>query len=384
MLNAERPDGRSNAVVMRTLTDRPEKFPMSLGCSICPAKGECGGLRVEANLSDCLALCCGNPTACNRMCRNNPGKYVDQYREIGGFRLRDIPRAPHLNAPILPPVIPLIYHGGRRVKSLDIPIAALRMSDLLDFQSGKLRFRTRSHLCSEFKLSTKMRLILTGVNHDQRIEPIWTLGFRRSEILRGLKDLGIEAISVPNFSVVLDHPRYDDLHSIKRIGLLFSEFQSAGISSALHPNGRTEKDFERWGRFISEREEVNLLSYEFITGPGRKDRMSFHLTELGNIARNAGRPLDIIVRGNPSVISELQRTFRNVTYIETTGFMKSLKRQRAERLGNGALRWISSPTDGGQPVDDLMSHNILERDLLLRNRFFDPHAHVAEVMKATI
>jgi hypothetical protein len=47
--------------------------------------------------------------------------------------------------------------------------------------------------------------------------------------------------------------------------------------------------------------------------------------------------------------------------------MKSLKRQRAERIGNNRLRWLSSPTGQGETVDDIFVHNFRERSSSLRS-----------------
>ena len=96
---------------------------------------------------------------------------------------------------------------------------------------------------------------------------------------------------------------------------------------------------------------MKTLSYEFTTGPGRKSRQRWNLDRLGDLAAATGRDLDIVVRGDPDVIRFLRKHFRKVIYIETTTFMKSLKRQRAERIGNDSLRWIRSPTGTGEALD---------------------------------
>lgn len=188
-----------------------------------------------------------------------------------------------------------------------------------------------------------------------------------------MRRIGIDLVTTPNFSVVLDQPRTDDMHAIKRILVTFAEFVNGGIACALHPNGRTERDFERWGDEIAARPEVATLAYEFITGPGRKVRQGWHLNRLADLAARAGRDLNIVVRGDPSVIGFLRRHFRKVIYVETTAFMKSLKRQRAERAGNNRLRWVPTPTAADETVDDLFVHNLQERIALLRSLHYgDP------------
>ncbi len=281
-----------------------------------------------------------------------------------------MPRAPVLPLSFSQEVVPLVYHGSNRASALQHDFFALRLPDLVNYATGKLRFKTREQLCAAFHIWPDSEIMLTGVNQDTRIEPWWALADRRIPTIKQLVGLGIKLVTVPNFSVVLDHPRHDDMHTMKRIGLLFSEFQTAGLPCALHPNGQTEQDFVRWRRFIAAREEVRVLAYEFTTGSARKARMGFHLDQLASLAEGAGRDLDIIVYGTPDVIPALRRSFRKVVYIETTSFMKSIKRQRAVRKNNDALAWAIAPTKVGEVIDPLFAHNLYERALYLKAKYY--------------
>lgn len=359
---------RSDEAIIDALTHDPNAYPVALGCASCPHLGDCGGLCVKAPVFDCLDMCCNAPGTCTRVCRKQPADvFVDQMREIGGFDLGDAPRAPVINHSINSEIVPLVYHGSRRAHELRNETFALRLPDLVNFRQGRLRFQNRSALCAHFLIPADAQIILSGVNLDHRIEPWWHLGERRIEIIADMRRIGIDLITTPNFSVVLDQPRTDDLHAMKRILLVFAEFASAGLACALHPNGRTERDFERWGNEIAARPEVTTLAFEFITGPGRKTRQGWHLDRLADLAGRAGRNLDIVVRGDPRVIGFLRQHFRKVTYIETSAFMKSLKRQRAERAGNNRLHWVPTPTAEGENLDDLFVHNLQERVTLLRS-----------------
>jgi hypothetical protein len=44
----------------------------------------------------------------------------------------------------------------------------LRLTDLIDYPAGKLRFHDREALCKAFGISSAAQIILTGVNVDQR------------------------------------------------------------------------------------------------------------------------------------------------------------------------------------------------------------------------
>lgn len=364
-MSGEGGDSRSDEAIIKSLTDDPVANSMALGCAPCPHRTTCGGLCIPAAIMDCLDLCCKTPDRCTRVCRNKPEFFVEQVREIDGFEFHNVPRAPALRVHIRSNIAPLIYHGSRRAQALRHDMFALRLPDLVNFKTATLKFADRAALCKSFGIDPAAQIILTGVNLDHRIEPWWSLGAKRAPLIRAMASVGIELVTAPNFSVVLDQPRTDDMHAMKRIAIVFSEFQEHGLACALHPNGRTDKDFDRWAQFIADRSEISVLAYEFITGPGRVARQPFHLARLAGLARAAGRELDIVVRGDPSVITYLRQHFRNVVYIETTAFMKTIKRQRAERIGNDRLRWTPSPTGIDDDIDQLFAHNLKERSSLL-------------------
>lgn len=370
MLNLKREDPRSDAVVLRSLTDDPGANMLSLGCPSCPHFADCGGLHVEAHLIDCLSLCCGTPDACSRMCPNKPEQYVAQNREIGGFDLNTTPRAPARTSNLTGDVAELIYHGSRREALLRAPVVALRLADVVDYRNKRARFSNRLELCAAFRIDPTCKIVLTGVDHDARIEPWWSLGAARIPIIRSLVRLGVALVTTPNFSLVLDNPRPDDLHAMKRIAIVFAEFQQEGLSCALHPNARTTRDFERWAGFVAARPEVETLAYEFITGAGRIARRQFHLDGLALIAERAARPLDIVVRGDPHVIPLLRSYFREVVYIDTTAFMKAQKRRVAERVANDALDWNRMLTEPGTNLDRILQINVEEQSAFIRARYY--------------
>jgi hypothetical protein len=251
-------------------------------------------------------MCCGSPETCTRVCRNAPSsRFVDQLREIEGFDLGNVPRAPAVEHKIQADIVPLVYHGSGRIAELKSSAFALRLPDIVNFREGQLKFKDRASLCAAYRIPEDAQLILSGVNQDHRIEPWWKLGEARIGIIQQMRSIGIDLVTTPNFSVVLDQPRTDDMHAMKRILIAFAEFAEGGIPCALHPNGRTERDFERWAAELATRTEIGILSYEFTTGPGRRARRDWHLDQLAGLAATAGRDLDIVVRGDPGVITFL-------------------------------------------------------------------------------
>lgn len=339
---------------VRRLWDNPRRNTAILGCPGCPILGACGGLHLGSGIMDCLQFCCGKPQGCDQVCRNN-GDYVDRIREINGFSLCTVPRTPVLSAPILPPFLPILFHGKRRAAWFDADAVALPLYSTFDRRTGTPRFSFRSTFESEFLISGRPLILLTGTDEDAPLERWWGIGeAARRTIIRSLVQAGVTMATTPNYSLIINRPRTDDLHSIKRIGLVFAEFLDEGLPAALHVNGRTDTDFLHWAEFIAERPEVTHLAYEFRTMSGRQET---HVDWLIGLTQMVGRPLHLLVRGGTEYLAALKAVFAGISFMDTSVFMKTMKRQRACRREDGTLGWKSNPTDQGAPLDDLLIEN---------------------------
>lgn len=147
----------------------------SLGCSICPEYKICGGLRVSKPLFWCLDHCCGDPKSCDAVCRNNPN-FVDHVREIGGFDLNSVPRAPVLEKSPIARVVPLIFHGTSRELALKTQAVALPFARMFDRRTGQARFTNRSDLCQAFKIHRPDRAAPETPYRDRRRWPVPATG----------------------------------------------------------------------------------------------------------------------------------------------------------------------------------------------------------------
>lgn len=341
----------------------------SIGCSVCPEYKICGGLRVSKPLFWCLDYCCGKPDACDVVCRNNP-KFVDDVREIGGFDLNFVMRAERLPKTSLPKVVPLLFHGNSRDASLAVSTVALPFARMFDRRTGKARFLNRDDLCDAFKIDSQATIILSGTDSDPPLESWWQIGREnRDRVIRSLNDAGIVLATSPNYSLFVDQPRWDDLHSMKRISIAHGEMLAAGLQSALHVNGRTETDFLRWTEYLRSRPEVAILAYEFTTGTGSVGRRDVHVEWLTKLARDVNRPLDLIIRGGVELIPILSQAFSTLTFIDTSAFMKTVKRRRATLTEGGKLLWRPAPTEIGAPLDELLRENVMSVKTWIRSQF---------------
>ncbi len=353
---ASSPEPSRNPRRERRLWHDSELFNPSLGCYGCPERPLCGGLAIQSDLFSCLDFCCKIPEQCDVVCRHHPD-YALRVREVGGFDLNTISRASPLSVPELPAVIPMVFHRTARTGAFAAPIAALSLYQLFHRRTGKLRFDTGDEIREGFGLAATTEMVLTGTDQDPPIEGWWKLSENRRPIIRGLRALGIRLVTTPNYSLFIDQPRWDDLHAMKRIGLVHEEFLSEGLPAALHVNARTETDIQRWSDYIGNRPEITHVAYEFATGTGWAGRQQVHANWLAGMARSVGRPLHLVIRGGVDILPVLASAFARVSIVETSIFMKTMKRRRAIIDGTGALRWKAAPTGAGAPLDALLAEN---------------------------
>ena len=332
--------------------------PMSLGCVGCPQKTICGGLNTSLPPFSCTDYCCRDAENCDVVCRYKALDFIYRKREVNGFKLDNVPRTPPLPTRPLPPVIPVLYSGSDRAQEFSESMVCLPLYAFFDRRTGKHRFKEFDEVVKKFRIGQNSRVILTGTDTDKSLERWWGLGPKRLDVIQNLLDLGIEMVTTPNFSLFVNRPRQDDLHSIKRIALTHEEFQRKGIRAALHVNARTQHDWERWITFISNRAEIKDVAYEFATGAGRSDRIDWHVSHLCELATSVGHGLHLTVRtGRDGTLKKFAAAFEGVSVLDTNTIMKTLMRQRARLTSDNSLHWSACPTLRNQPLDELFMEN---------------------------
>ncbi len=342
----------------QSLWDYADTMPCSLGCVSCVDRSICGGVHNGASFFDCGDYCrCKDKDTCDLVCRGKPKQFVERLREVGGLEFANVPRAQVVPIEALPPMVPLIDHATARVGKLNSPIVALSLYALLDIDADTLRYPDRAALSQKFGIDPNARLVVSGVARDRKIERYWAAKDRPA-MLQQLAALDIALITPPNYSVLTDVPRTDNLHAMKRILMTTIEMMQAGLPTALHPNARTERDYERWGDLIAERPEIQYLAFEFATGAGRGERLDWHVAQLTALAARVPQPLGLVIRGGMRALEPLRAAFASVTMIDTDAFAKTCYRQAAQFRTDGRLVWRKHPTPPGAPIDALLQQNV--------------------------
>jgi hypothetical protein len=264
--------------------------------------------------------------------------------------------APLLDVPTIPEVVPLIANGSSRKAHFAANAVAIPLFRIVQASTGRVRFKDKHDLCDFFKISRSAYLIASGTAKDRPLEGWWRLENREAVLMR-LREVGVDLITTPNYSLFTDVPRWDNLHSMKRIAISWAEAQRAGIPAALHINARTQRDYSRWAEFARAREQVQCVAVEFGTGAGNPTRIERHVEWICALADHVARPLTLVVRGGQAYLSKLATHFGRVVYIDTESFIKTQRRQRARLTQELRLQWETCPTPVGTPLDALLASN---------------------------
>lgn len=328
---------------------------MSMGCIDCPELGLCGGQTIAGSGFNCLDHCCGNPNTCQIVC-TNAHIFVDRLREVDGLDLATPPAAA-LVPPPCSTYLPMLFHGSARVKPYGGPAVAIPLYRFFD-GDATCRFDSMEAAAKFYRFDPDIALVLSGVAQDREVERWWKLEARgRLRAIANLRRLGIAMVTTPNFSLMVDRPRWDDLHSMRRIALAYHELVSEGQPAALHVNGRTLRDFERWTDYIVAHPEVTHIAYEFTTGAKSAVRMLQHVAWLVALAEGAGRRLGLVLRGGVQVAAMLSRYY-DISFIDSSPFEKAQHREIATIDSDGQRRWRKRLTEVGEPVDGHFEENV--------------------------
>lgn len=353
------------------LAHRDDKA-LAMGCSPCETLGLCGGLHISARVLDCDSFCectAEDRATCQYVCRNKPDEYARREREVNTFDLHTVPHTTAVPTPTLPRFVPLVFGRSGLNRPVPADTVAVPLDRLFALKTGKAKFEDGTDLRQRFGVGGGAKLVVSGVNRDRRIERYWDKA-RRTDFRQCLKAMAPDLVTVPNFSLFNNVPREDNLHAMKRIAICWQELAAEGFSTALHLNGRTHRDWERWLAFLRAYPEVNAVAFEFATGPTFRGRGRWHANHLVRIARAIDRPLTLVVRGGYTRLRELAAVFDRVVFLSATPYLKTMKRQRlVARPGPRKPRWRPSPTPPGGFLDPLLRANVQAFARLVETEF---------------
>jgi hypothetical protein len=345
-----------------------EYLPLAEGCPECPDFSLCGGIRVAANVKNCLELSacsgCGRPT--NSVSKLDPRAFVQRKREVRGWEL-DLPQLEYVPSPTLARFIPIIYSRSKRSLPLQRDTIAIPISEILNKRTGMLNVSTREELCERFLIHSHSKILLSGVHHDPTLESYWSHG-RARDIAEQMRQLRVEIVTTPNYSVFSNVERWDNFHNMKRIAICWHELYAKGIATTLHVNARTPQDYQRWADFLNQHSEIDTISFEFQTGISSVIRSTTHLSWLKRFSDRVRRPLNAIVFGGVQNVAGLASIFTRVSHVSATPFMKTAHYKKLVLVSGNSRALRDATTD--MPRDLLLPHNITACETALLSRVY--------------
>ncbi len=343
-----------------------------LGCSNCLDFEMCGGLHLPAGAVDSCSAHCTCKTlseieSCDVICQKRPSEFVKRVQEVRSFDLNNVPRAKKRVLPPLGNYVPLLHGKGVSKHKEQMDYLAIPMSRALIGRGSKTRARTTKELIEVTGIRPRLGWILSGTDDDGPIERIWGLD-HLPRILQGMSNAGVVFATTPNYSLYADVPRHDNLHAMKRIAWMWYFMQQAGISTALHINGRTDRDFERWAEFVRRQPAVQAIAFEFTTGAEPILDRERYIRRLEEFSAAVGRKLSLVMRGSSAIAAELRPSFHKVTSIDSTAYQRSIHRRQGVVDDCGRVRWQPVVTSSMSQVaalfknNDLIQRSAVDRD----------------------
>lgn len=341
-------------------------------CSACAYQPVCGGLDEQQELGGCFGGCETECRAangrCDLTCPNHPEVFVRRWREVGGWppRLTTSGLRAYEGVVPLPPYIPAIYHGNRRLGALSSRDVVVPMHKLLSLSRGVgsgVRAANGTDLRARFHLRPDARIVLLSVAQDQYLERYWRYAGARG-VSAALAQLGVEAVTLPNFSFFTDAPRTHTLWNIARMLRVGEELSAAGVAVVPHLNAATQRDWHTWRDLLRENPQIRYVCKEFQTGLREVNTGREAITAMRRLRDDLGRDLHPIVVGARKYIPDLALNFPNFTLVTATPFLRTMYRRQL--VMNHRSKWFGLATAPGEPLDELLEYNVTRYDARVR------------------
>jgi len=332
---------------------------VSAKCTSCIFFADCGGIEPRRSLfkEDCFDRNCCGDGSCDNVCPYK-GDFVSRCQEVGGLRFDDI--KPIKQKPVtIPRYVPLIHHGYSRNELLDYPVVALGTSQVFRLdKSGAYRpiAESAESLRSLFRLQPSTKIILRGTAKDPPLERYWKYR-RRDDAPRLMAGLGLSLVVGPNFSHFLDVPRTDNLFNRKRQLICLGEMATAGLNPVPHLNAVMPGDWSFWKDYLRSNASIRQVAVEFQTGNKRGAEGTKAVLRLSRLQDQLGRNLHPVLIGGAQFLTRIACEFDEFTLIDSTPFMKGVKRLSFDASKAGRA-WVEKRTSPGESIDPLIAQNI--------------------------
>jgi hypothetical protein len=203
-----------------------------------------------------------------------------------------------------------------------------------------------------FRLRPDAQVIVSSVAPDETIEDFWS--YRDvTHVIPRLAELGIAAMTTPNFSFATNVPRTHTLYARKRSVIVAEELSAAGIPTILHVNAENEADWGFWGDVLASFPTIRHVVKECQTGNRKHQHGLWALDQIDRMQDRLGRNLHPIIVGGAQYVPTLAQRFGAYTIMDSHPFMTAAHRQELIPWGDQ----LRKNRRRASTIDELLERN---------------------------
>jgi hypothetical protein len=313
--------------------------------------------------SRCLTCRCkaNEKDDCDFTCMANPKLYVDRLREVEGWKGHAWPMFRSTRDVAYPRYIPLLHPRRSYPDLSDLNAVAVTLYDLFhltpDRSSCELNYESGGDLRSAMSCRSDCRILLSGVVADDRLELFWKF-LEKDHLARRISELGVDAVTLPNFSFFIPMPSDHFLYNIRRMQIVASLFADAGIAVIPHLNATTDEHWQMWTELLANQPNITHICKEFQTGHSVRDNAEHAASQLITLQKSIGRRISVVMIAGRQHLDLFARRFANVTLVDSQVTMKSAKYQKCTLKQDGRMQWARHQAPQRESIKALFRHNL--------------------------
>jgi hypothetical protein len=351
---------------------RAMALPVIRSCRVCHWYESCGGYHDTPSLygESCFArFCCGGKKKCNYLCPSN-ARFVAMMNELEGLDFDGLPLLTQRRTD-LPMYMPVIANNSCRMIPLKVPFAAVPVESVFVARGQHLQAvaTTPNGLRDHLGLARESRLILNCIRQDKKIERLWEYWLQDNLPVQ-LATLGIDLVIAPNYSHLRGVPRLESVGNRMRHLICVRDLNTAGLNTVPHLSVVDPPDWKWWGEYLKRNPAIQYIAFEFETGYKNHTEGADAICRLADFQQYVSRQLHLIVVGGRQYRAEVRAGFSDFTFIDSAPFSNTIYRHRCQ-TPNDQLVWESSQTAPGEPLDELLGHNVRVYSKWFTNRLIN-------------
>lgn len=229
-----------------------------------------------------------------------------QLATVDGPYLEHVTALPQV-LPDLPPYIPVITHGSKKLFQTYTPEwVGVQLGEVL---SGT-KLRTASDVRTRLGVPASTKVVLLAYGLDFLIENLWQ---QRRRILKELGESGFDLVTAVNYSIWDMHPHPEKIFNVKRSLITYQEFQEFGVPAIPHVYWYGQKSMKLWAAWLRQNPCVNTIAIDMQTLTA-VDWQKF-IVELAQFVGLIGRKLRFLVTGPQAAgrIEQIRQILGSVT-----------------------------------------------------------------------